>query len=641
MSSLQPLYDVKARLEAAAIAGTGLLGEDFRLQRAAENMKPLAAASPVFGRISKSLDALLAAPEADRAGLLLDALALVDAVAYTQGRSGMEGSLTPLAAAGGGYVQIPYGQLQPILTALTTTGGGRVEIVKSAWEDHPEFFADYRLLPAVTAGLGDGYGEMADLNASILKSLGPAVLPALKRDFDPAGKREMARRVEVIAAVEGDMEWLKDTLPLAKGDVRAEVIRALGGSQENAGLLLELAQKERGKSREAALEALAKLDGAKVEAFWRTELEKNGASVDFLQAARTDWAGELVAQGLIARLEDFIARGERVETKERNELGSWLAAMPGKTGPAAVSFWRWTDERLDAIAGLKNNIGQPLGFEENLSNILLYSLGLEDGWRLAPMCTGLWERDRNRPRYLPHAFMAAFLTKPPEEVYDRFSPYLYTKKPIVGAAEKATQNASLLRGLFRLRWMGDGYVLYGGQTFVRTDKALDPRWIGRLTQAVWKNVGGNGQAQHMPYLAGEKVDAFDLGLYNLANPTDPEACAAVVPYFRERMVETGCWYAYSQFLLRFGASPAPQLKESLCKHGARVTYLYNIWSFCSGAAEKVSKEDAAVMLDAFLTSGKVRKEDLPRAAEAIPYTIELLRAGQPFPAWEVWMAVGK
>ena len=43
--------DYMARLEQAAIAGTGLLGEDFRLQRAAEQLKPLAGASPVFGKI--------------------------------------------------------------------------------------------------------------------------------------------------------------------------------------------------------------------------------------------------------------------------------------------------------------------------------------------------------------------------------------------------------------------------------------------------------------------------------------------------------------------------------------------------------------------------------------------------------------
>lgn len=80
---LQPLYDVKERLEQAAIAGTGLLGEDFRLQRAAESLKPLAAASPVFAKIDAGLQALLSAPAAQQGGLLLDLLALADAVAYT------------------------------------------------------------------------------------------------------------------------------------------------------------------------------------------------------------------------------------------------------------------------------------------------------------------------------------------------------------------------------------------------------------------------------------------------------------------------------------------------------------------------------------------------------------------------------
>ena len=66
MSGLQPLYDVKERLEYAAIAGTGLLGEDFRLQRAAENLKPLAAASPVFAKIDGGLTRLLSAPPEQR-----------------------------------------------------------------------------------------------------------------------------------------------------------------------------------------------------------------------------------------------------------------------------------------------------------------------------------------------------------------------------------------------------------------------------------------------------------------------------------------------------------------------------------------------------------------------------------------------
>ena len=145
--NLQPLYDVKERLEQAAIAGAGLLGEDFRLQRAAEQLKPLAGASPVFGKIDAGLTQLLSAPAGERSGRLLDLLALVDAVVYTQGKTGAPGEMVPLPVGGGQYQELSYGQLSPLLTALTTTGGGRMEIIKSAWEDNPELFSDFRWWP--------------------------------------------------------------------------------------------------------------------------------------------------------------------------------------------------------------------------------------------------------------------------------------------------------------------------------------------------------------------------------------------------------------------------------------------------------------------------------------------------------------
>ncbi len=191
---LQALYDLKERLEHAAVAGTGLLQEDFRLKRAVEALAPLAAASPVFGKITAAAQALLAAPAEDRGTRLLDVLALVDAVAYTQGVVDVPGELTPLEGGGGAFVQASYGMLHPLLTALTTTGGGRMEVVQSTFENHPEFFGDFRVLPALIADLGDSYGELAELNAKILKKTGPAALPLLKGDFDPAGKKEMVRR---------------------------------------------------------------------------------------------------------------------------------------------------------------------------------------------------------------------------------------------------------------------------------------------------------------------------------------------------------------------------------------------------------------------------------------------------------------
>ena len=157
--NLQPLYDVKDRLEHAAIAGTGLLSEDFRLRRAADSLKPLAEASPVFAKLSAGVEKLLSAPPEVRGGQLLDVLALADAVAYTQGSTGLAGELAPLPTGGGTYVPISCGQIQPLLTALTATGSGRVETAKSAWEVHPEFFTDFRILPALISGLGDKIGR--------------------------------------------------------------------------------------------------------------------------------------------------------------------------------------------------------------------------------------------------------------------------------------------------------------------------------------------------------------------------------------------------------------------------------------------------------------------------------------------------
>ena len=233
---LQPLYDVKSRLEQAAIAGTGLLAEDFRLRRAGEELKPLAAASPVFGKIHQGLAGLLAAPREEQGGLLLDLLALTDAVVYTQGVSRADGALEPLPPGCGVYLPLSYSQLNPLLAALTGKGGGRQSQVKDIWEAQPAFFGDYRVLPALISGLGDSYGELAELNAQILKGLGPAPLPLLKEGFDPAGKKDMARRVEVIAAIEGTAAtpWLREVLPQSKKSVRAAVIEALGEDYQYA-----------------------------------------------------------------------------------------------------------------------------------------------------------------------------------------------------------------------------------------------------------------------------------------------------------------------------------------------------------------------------------------------------------------------
>ena len=74
-----------------------MLGEDFRLKRAAEAMQPLEAASPVFARIGELVRRLLEPGTEGKEGLLLETITLVDALLCTQGEVAVTEELSPLS----------------------------------------------------------------------------------------------------------------------------------------------------------------------------------------------------------------------------------------------------------------------------------------------------------------------------------------------------------------------------------------------------------------------------------------------------------------------------------------------------------------------------------------------------------------
>ena len=131
--NLNPLYELKERLESGIIAGVSLLSEDFRLARAVEQIEPLSKASPVFQKIYQSAMQLLS-DEGDRKGdMLLDILGFVDAVLTTQAVTEVEGSLEPLEVAEGSLCcEVPYSQLAPLLLALSTSGSGHYSMIVEA-----------------------------------------------------------------------------------------------------------------------------------------------------------------------------------------------------------------------------------------------------------------------------------------------------------------------------------------------------------------------------------------------------------------------------------------------------------------------------------------------------------------------------
>lgn len=347
--NLNMIYELRERLETAAIAGVGLIQEDFRLKRTVEQMAPLSAASPVFQKIYKLAQSLTAAECNDRSGTLLDVLALVDAVCCTQGTLQTGGEFLPLqedSCSDGeehykGIMRqnIPYSVLAPLKEAFCGTGSGRYAVIREAYAAQPELFDDYRVEYWMVQALGDSYGDLVDMVADWLKAKGSRIVPLLKQDFRRDGKRDMARRIEVMEAVAGNQEnafyraALTDTEAEAVSkEVKEAAIRALRHSNENLPFLLELVKKEKGRQKELVLYSLSFLDGKGAEDFWRPLMGKNpekGAA--YLIHSRADWAADLVADELIKQIElTEESNAAKSETENMSLLSNLWEACVGK-----------------------------------------------------------------------------------------------------------------------------------------------------------------------------------------------------------------------------------------------------------------------------------------------------------------------
>ena len=285
--NLSALYELKEQLEAAAVYGTGLMTEDFRLKKAAAQMGPLAQAAPVFKKIEQAAQAAIAPECQDRPGALMDALALVNAVVYTQGTVGAAGEFLPLE--GGGCEQnrvcageagslsdetgredreekslsflqnIPYSRMAPLVAALTGTGGGRYAVLESAVREEPELLSDWRLLRLMIEALGDSYGEIGNLVYRRLLEMGSSIVPMLCQGFDSNGKRGMLLRLRLIGELAGASEnqlYRKAAMDGEKS-IREEAIGLLRFDSENVPLLYDMLKTEKGVMRNRVLWTLS------------------------------------------------------------------------------------------------------------------------------------------------------------------------------------------------------------------------------------------------------------------------------------------------------------------------------------------------------------------------------------------------
>lgn len=441
---LSPLYELRARLRAAMIAGTGLLSEDFRLKRAVEAFAPLGQASPVFAKIGQLAGRLLSPDEENKEDTLLDAITLADAVLCTQGTVTVEGNVEPVAGSGWGsaVTNAPYSVVRTLTESLSSSGSGHYSYVVETHRDRPELFKDYRVKAAMIRALGASYTELADMVAEWLKEEDASVLPLLQKDFDPKGKKEMVRRIHVMSAIDGEAsnEFFVKILPEAEREVRQALIFALRCRPENVDLLLELTKTEKGKARKTAYYALACMEDEKAEAaFSELYKKKPDETMQYLVYAETKWASRFVAGTLKEQLSPWteVSAEPEVSLDQESLLGETLAALPGKSGGDICEVFRMAanlEDRLKVtcegkktlfiakevkeivMAGLNlRNRESIFTFQTSIPYLLHQALHCHPDEELCALAVELYEakgrRGGRRKAYFPAAVAARLLTE--------------------------------------------------------------------------------------------------------------------------------------------------------------------------------------------------------------------------------------
>ena len=635
--NLNPLYELKERLESSIIAGLALLPEDFRLKRAVEQMEPLSKVNPVFRKIFQDAQALFAKEGAsqgdnNQSDRLLDVLALVDAVLTTQAAVGVEGELEvlmPQAAGIEGSLDVPkanavisnapYSQLAPLLEALTTAGSGHYSLIVDTHERKPEIFADYRLKAHLVNALNAGYAELAERMEEWLGQEDASLLPLLKEGFDPRGRKEMVRRVHVVEAIAGAAEnpWYLAQLDGAEKDVRAALILALRHSTENRETLMGLARTERGNCKKAAMWAMAKMDGDQNLDFWEAQMKKKpDTAAQYLALSTGDDLSDLVADAVAAALDKLqtqLEDGSQVlPDKDYGKLLSLLSAMVGKASDQMLDVYR----RLasDTLLGqMEIEKGQPVS--HYLAAVLAQSMLWCMDSRLFSLAEELYQAHGGN--FLKPALITSLLTQPKEAAFDVFgAPLAREGTAQKENAQQAQARMEVMRTFAGISWNKEkeGYEITqcyqdeskGKQAVVSRliPQGLDFRWFEVFTNPKLKKDGAFHISKYLQFEGyyGYYAD-WDQVMANLINPQSRETCAVIGKYFYGRAYTAGKDTRYYPLLRACGYTDVQGLVTRSLKKGKN-----NFWNLEYMLKEiPLSTEDKLKELDEIKKLAEAKK----------------------------------
>jgi hypothetical protein len=482
------VYDEMRRL---AIAGSSVAPGDFRLKKLIAPLEKSAEKAPVFGKAAQAVQAVVDSNDKTASTALLELTTLVNAILYTQGTTGIAGELKPLETTDlGQTTQTGARTLKPLLEALSSTGSGRMEQVRDAFDRGT--FKDLRLIKPALGAIDDPYPEIRDFICErVLPLYGSAILPELRAKLDIKGRGGHVKRLQLMHQLdpEGSREVIQQALNDGSKEMRVAAVECLGTTDDDLAYLLEQTRSKAKDVGAAALGALLRAGNKSADVIAALKKAIAGADLQLivgrvkgcLLPEIRNYALEQAEQQLaeVLKLKDKKLQGPAVD-----RLQQLVSSLDERTDPQAEAFLLKCFGHADAFAAIKS---EPSGADLNelVAHVLCQGTAKMQ-MRLVTAHKAL------AGGMLSSALFAARATMSPAEFYEEFSPLLR------GLSEKRTKKNSaehdrgqaLLAALnsnsdglhfFHRPWMGRHAE--APQRRARPLPDLDPRWLDAAVDA--------------------------------------------------------------------------------------------------------------------------------------------------------------
>ncbi|MCA9195000.1 MAG: HEAT repeat domain-containing protein [Planctomycetales bacterium] len=424
--SIALLYQVFDETRRIAIAGSSVAPGDFRLKKLIPSLEQAGTNSPVFAKLTQAVVALLESDENSASLALLDLGTLITSILYTQGEPGIDGDFAVIESIdlGLGTAQTPAKLLGPLLEALTTKGSGRLEVIRSSYEQG--LFHDLRLVRPALFALDDSYAEIAEFVAEkILPIYGPALFPELETQFNPKGKSGQSRRLLLMHKLDPARtgKYLRAALDEGNADTRVAAIECLGSSTEDLPFLLEHSKSKAKEVRRAALKSLTRMDLPEANATLIAQIVDGDLSdaCEALQMSRSQAVEVVLHEQIRALFLSFLeikvnSRTQTDANKLVERLDQLLSCLTGRTDSATVLLHTDLVSSIDRFRLVK---GTPGG--EIIVNRLAVNLAQGTDKMKQLLCQ---EHPSFGDDVFAHVFQTAVEVWKPEEFFKEFSPYL-------------------------------------------------------------------------------------------------------------------------------------------------------------------------------------------------------------------------